>query len=98
MLRSGASLSNSKSLILALQRLEPTESAVFLVAPGGLVRVGSSCSLELFGLLGAPSTWHGSEVSLFESPLASLSLLRPCEHDSVGLQGLPTKRLGILPP
>jgi hypothetical protein len=74
------------------------ELAVFLVAPGGLVRVGSSCSLELSGLLGAPSTWHGSEVSLFESTLSSLALLRPYEHNSVGPQGLPTGRLGILPP
>jgi hypothetical protein len=34
--------------------------------------------------LGAPSTWHGLEVSLFESPLSSLLLLRSCKHNHTG--------------
>jgi hypothetical protein len=64
--------------VLAHQRSRPP------LAPEWLVRVGGLCSPRVFDLLGAPSTWHGFEVSIFESPLSSLSWLRSCEHKHAG--------------
>jgi hypothetical protein len=48
--------------------------------------------------LGSPSTSDGSKASILKSPLSSLPLMSPYELTSAGPQGLPPKRLGLLPP
>jgi hypothetical protein len=60
-----------KNLVAALQRLDPTEKAVPLIAPEGLVRVGTSCSPGSFNLSGALHLKSQRKVSLFPAtPLA----------------------------
>jgi hypothetical protein len=71
-------LGTDASAVLAHRRSRPP------LAPGILLRVGGVCFLGLFDLLGAPSASNGSEVSLFESPLSSLSLTSSCELISAG--------------
>jgi hypothetical protein len=60
-----------KNLVAALQRLPPTEKAVPLIAPEGLVRVGTSCSPGSFDLSGSPGLKSQRKVSLSSAtPLA----------------------------
>lgn len=66
------------NLVAALQRFDPTEEAVPLSAPEGLVRVRTSCSLGSFNLSGSPSLKSQRKVSLF--PATPLALRKQKPH------------------
>jgi hypothetical protein len=64
-------------LVPTLQRFHPTEKAVSLIAPEGLVRVGTNCSPGLSDLSGSPNPKSQRKVSLFSAPPLALTNYKP---------------------